>query len=262
MPATGRRRSGGWARPASRRQPEGAHGCWALACKSRSSHLHLGLHSSRVPLSSEQRRHVKATEAKRSSRVSDADVDAAALHVACKRRELRGAAAAALSHGTTLAVCRAAAAAPQRLGRRMVSQDSRHAVVAAPRRPAQHDGISTAGSGGGAGRNQVRMQHRAAGAAASPWASTTSALPAQAGAHSGLPSLPAGLAPHLRSSRAVGGTSLVSDPIRKMAGQPSDRLTSGWCRQRSASSMWPFSVSPASAGGDRVEGSVGWPAAR
>lgn len=59
---------------------------------------------------------------------------------------------------------------------------------------------------------------------------------------------------HLRSSSAVGGTSLLSAPIRKMAGQPRDRLTSGWCRQRSASSMWPLSVSPGGGEG----GEEGW----
>lgn len=88
----------------------------------------------------------------KSARVPDAYVDAAALHVPCKRRKrlarCSAAPAATLSIGGGVAIW-----APQRLGEGEIREDAGHAVVAPPCRAAQHNDVAAARAGGG-----VQMQ--------------------------------------------------------------------------------------------------------
>ncbi len=78
-----------------------------------------------------------------STHVADADVDAAALHVAGKGGKCCVAAAVfVLAAGGAVCSCGAAsAAAPQRFCQRLFCENAWHAVVTAPRRPAERHGI-------------------------------------------------------------------------------------------------------------------------
>ena len=78
-----------------------------------------------------------------------ADVDAAALHVVGKWGKHRVAACIAAIllgiAGAASVLGAAPAAAAQRFCQRLVCEYARHAMVVAPRRPAEHDSIAAAG---------------------------------------------------------------------------------------------------------------------
>lgn len=101
-----------------------------------------------------------------------ADVDAAALHVAGKGRKRRVAASIAAAllaiGGAASALSAAPAAAAQRLFQRLVCEYARHAMVAAPRRPAEHHSIAAAGCREGSTACEQAVPHHQAWRSGTP----------------------------------------------------------------------------------------------